>query len=481
MTKQPTVVVHPPDIRGLRAVTVDGSPAGSAWSLRDLRTQLCRAGLPGDMDLADRSRVIWREGGSDMWPDRAWRRRTVIAVMTAGLLASMVLLVDVGRVDAFGGLTFAGRITGFVFMFAGAVQGVAAAAAFDYWGKRKLRYSGALVLVGVLIAVATESVFLFMWAQEREYTPYLRAFVPISLWALWALWVLWRQRPWEGIPHPKGFTVGLSATALLASANFAYSAIYQPAATNLTFDIKFTYGKASLDPRNPIIYLPVEMHIKNTGTVPAYVMMAGFRVAGRTSEYDKEKGVLEQGEWRTDAELNIDTEMHVKTTRYRTLLMGPFITPGLRINPGDTRGQRTMVQIPKDANYDAIASAVGVILLRADRGRVDSTFTEPIYSWKEGTDRFFDCPAGGCKDYVMHHGRLRFNNNLINVTRRPRHVSAFKELSERGPSSSVVISSFNSDGKLSKEEESVERAGISSLITGANVIPFATLLAPGTP
>lgn len=57
------VVVQAPDPRGLRAVTVDGVPAGSAWSRRDLRRQLRRAGLPPGMDLEDRASVTRRVGG----------------------------------------------------------------------------------------------------------------------------------------------------------------------------------------------------------------------------------------------------------------------------------------------------------------------------------------------------------------------------------------------------------------------------------
>lgn len=475
------MVVHPPDSRGLRAVTVNGEPAGSAWSVRDLRKQLHRAGLPKDMDLADRTTVTWREGGRDTWPDRLWRRRGIIALMAAGLLSSMILLVDVGRVDALGALTFAGRITGFLFVFAGAAQGLAAAAVFDYWGKRTLAYSGALVLVGVLIALATEGVFLFLWFQQREYTRYVPAFFAISLWTLWALWAVRSQQPWKGIPHPKRFTAGLTATAILAIANFAYSTVYQPAAANLTFSIDATFGKPVPDLVRPVIHLPVEMTIRNTGTVPAYVLAAGYRVSGRTSEFEKDRAKFDQKEWRKAAEWSIDTELHVDPIGYQSLNVGPILTPGLMLYPGDTRGSRAVVQIPKDANYDLIVTGVGISLLRADRAKIGAEFAVPAFSWNQQDPRFYECNPSPCPDYVMHHGRLRYSNNLLNVTRRPRYISSVRMLGENGAESDMFVSSYNAEGKFSRKQESLDRFGITGVLSGGAMTPFAALLPARTP
>ncbi|SED64391.1 hypothetical protein SAMN05216489_03999 [Streptomyces sp. 3213] len=473
--RKPSVVVHAPDSRGLRTVTVNGAPVGSAWSLGDLRKQLRRAGLP-DTRLDDCDSITWRDGGSDTWPDRPWRRRVVIALMVVGLFASMVLLIDVGRVDALGALTFAGRVTGFLLVFAGAAQGLAAAAAFEYWGKRTLTYSGALVLVGVLIALATEGIFLILWLQEREYTPYVPAFFMISIWALWALWVLWRQQPWKEIPHPKGFTVGVAATAALATANFAYSVVYQPSAAILTFSIDVTFGKPVPDSVRPVIHLPVEVNIKNTGTVPAYVIAAGYRVAGRISKFEKDRKQFDQKEWRKAAEWNIDTELHVEPTGYQSLNVGGSITPGLRLNPGDRSGSKAVVQIPKDAKYDLIAATAGILLLRADRAKIDSEFSVPIYSWAEKKNRFFECSSNTCPDYVMHHGRLHYSNNLINVTRRPRYISSVRVLSETGGESEIAVNPYNTKGNLLSNKESLDRFGVSGEIVGATAIPFAALL-----
>ncbi|MFC4503247.1 MULTISPECIES: hypothetical protein [Streptomyces] len=133
-----------------------GEVVGSAWSLGELRRMLSRLGCPEDMDLEDTALVCWRGGDSGTWPDRGWRRRATIVLMAAGLLASTLLNVVIGWPDASGALTFAQRMTGVLFVLSGLVQGVAAVTVFDYWGRRQFGISGAVVLLGVIIALATD-------------------------------------------------------------------------------------------------------------------------------------------------------------------------------------------------------------------------------------------------------------------------------------------------------------------------------------
>ncbi|MFG3343532.1 hypothetical protein ACGF1Z_00525 [Streptomyces sp. NPDC048018] len=136
MERRTKVTVRPPDSRGLREVRIGPETLDSAWSLRELRSILRRNGYPRNLDLDDRAAVVWCGGGSEVWPDRAWRRRLLIGFMSFGLVACMALLVVIGVPDAFDAITFAGRMTGFLFILGGLVQGAAAVATFDYWGKR---------------------------------------------------------------------------------------------------------------------------------------------------------------------------------------------------------------------------------------------------------------------------------------------------------------------------------------------------------
>lgn len=368
------VVVQAPDQRGLRAVTVDGGPAGSAWSRRDLRRQLCRAGLPPGMDLEDRASVTWRGADGTVWPDRTGRRRATIALLTAGLLVSALLLADIGMVDALGALTFSGRLTGMLLVLSGALQVVAAAAVCDFWGKRTLRYSGALVLVGVLIAVATQALLLAVWFQEREWTPYLPVFLALSLWAVWAAWTVWRARTWKGIPYPRSFTAGVAATALLASANFAYSALYQPHAALFHFKVQATFGTPKRDPNRPVVYLPVKLHVANDGAVPAYILNSGYQVYGRESVFDGKKTAVEQKKWRADTEGRADLELHVQPTGYQVINSGLVVPVDSWAAPGADYTTERVVQIPTGAPYDLVMATVTVIFMRgtAERSTTNS-------------------------------------------------------------------------------------------------------------
>ncbi|WP_405980233.1 hypothetical protein [Streptomyces sp. NBC_00158] len=471
------VVVQAPDARGLRAVTVDGEPAGSAWSPADLRRRLRRAGLPPGTDLADRSRVAWRGADGATWPDRAWRRRAVMAVLAAGLLVSALLLARVGMVDALGALTFSARLAGMLFVLAGAVQVVAAAAVFDFWGKRTVPYSGAAVLAGVLVTVGTEALLLAVWFQEREWTPYLPVFLALSAWALWASWTVWRERAWKGIPHPKSFTAGVVATAVLASANFAYSAVYQPSAALFHFKVEAKFGTPRKDPGRPVVYLPVKLRVTNDGAVPAYIVNSLYRVWARESVFDAAGTGLGRDKWRADMETGLDTETFVRPAGYAFIHTGPVVPgEGAWIAPGTDFTTDRVVQIPTDKKYDVVLADMAVIFMRGDRGEIDPGYYLPVFSWKEKPGRYFDCPAP-CPDYVMHHGRVRHNNNIVNVTRRPRYLTSTRWINGTDSGFSVQIAPLDSAGRLSKDVENGDRYGVTQYNSGRTAVPYAELLA----
>ncbi|MFD3468151.1 hypothetical protein ACFWWM_17625 [Streptomyces sp. NPDC058682] len=140
----PQVIVHAPDHRGLHEASVAGRSAGRAWSPRDLRRVLRRAGVPADIDLGHPGQVRWR-ADPDLWPDRPWRRRAQACLMMIGLLVSGAVLFRMGLTDTLGALTFGGRVMGVVFLLAALVEAVAAAAVLDHWGKRVTRYAGQCV------------------------------------------------------------------------------------------------------------------------------------------------------------------------------------------------------------------------------------------------------------------------------------------------------------------------------------------------
>ncbi|MFF9868023.1 hypothetical protein ACF1G0_21810 [Streptomyces sp. NPDC013953] len=482
METKPKVVVQPPDGRGLRRISIGGTTVGSAWTLRGLLKILRGLGYPKDMDVHDRASICWRGGGSETWPDRTWLRRSAGAFLIAGLLGSMILLALIGIPDAFGALTFAQRMAGFVFILSGVVEGVAALAVLDFWGKRQLRYTGAMILVAVLIALGTNSMLLFMWLQEMEYTLYLLAYPPLWLWSIWALWLLLREKAWRGMPHPKKFAAGVAATTLLATVNLAYSAVYQPGSAPAFFKLTARFGTPIADSVRPIIYIPLTLYAKNVGKIPAYIVNDVYMVQGHSAKFsDKKEGGLR--ELRKAMEDGVDAELHTGVPDTQTISAGRFYGPGSWLEPGEEYSKQKVIQLPKNAEYDWIEARLDMDIMRRDRGRIDDEFNVPHHSWEKEEGLFY-CPPEECLEFMVHRGRLSHNNNILNVTRRPVYLSSEWGLTPEGPTWYTYLSSspdfIAEDEAALKDAEDetsreMERYGVLNTYTSA-VVPFSALL-----
>jgi hypothetical protein len=433
MNIRPWVVVETPDDRGLRRVTVGGKVVGSVWSLRELRKLLERLGHP-DVDVDDPASVCWHGEGSGIWPDRPVRRRTTMAVMTAGLLASGMLSALIGWPDASGALTFAQRIIGAGLVLAGVVQVAGAVLALDHWGRREYRASGAIVLLGVFIALATDSLLFLLWLEEKEVTPYLFAFMPLGCWAVWAFTVLIREKAWKGLPHPGRFVAGFYATALLSAVSLAYSTLYQPAKAPLRFSLNAEFGRARQDRSLPYIHIPLKLSVKNTGDVSVYVIVNDVSVYGRNATYSgnvsKDSFVRAwEGSFGDDEQGEEEAERHADGFTFKTLSSTRLYEPGEVLEAGQEDTFVHVFQIPREVSYDLINVDVQFTYMRKDRGRIDvEQYQKPYQSWRHPRfacrAAFVDvrrCPG----DPLTYHGRVRHNNNLVNVTRAPLYVTAF--------------------------------------------------------
>ncbi|WP_280886003.1 hypothetical protein [Streptomyces sp. LBL] len=460
---------------------MNGETVGRAWSAGELRKIVGRLGYPEDLDLEDSALFCWRGGDSGTWPDHAGRRRAVTVVLVAGLLASMALSAVVGWPDASGALTFAQRISGVLFVLSGAVQGVAAVAALDYGGRRQFRVSGAIVLLGVLIALATDSLLLFMWLEEMEFTPYVLVFMPLWCWSLWALCLLVRNTSWKGVPQPKRFAASVVATALLTGVSLAYSTMYQPTAAPMHLTMKAEFGKPRLDRSLGFLQVPLTLYMKNTGGIPVYIVNDVYTVRGRDADYNQNPplGSLMQ-EWKESAgqrgEDSGEAELHVGQLLYTTISSGRFYGPGNRLETGQEYTSKHVVQLPKDATYDVVSLDLTVSYMRKDRGKLDvEEFKTPHYSWDADDRQYYCPPENGCIPQVFYHGRVRHNNNLVNLTRRPRYVTAVW-IPGRSPTS--IISSYNFKGETHLEQEAQresERYGAAEAHVNSEV-PLAELL-----
>ncbi|MFC5217053.1 hypothetical protein [Streptomyces coerulescens] len=479
MSIRPWVVVEAPDSRGLRRVTRGSETVGSAWSSGDLRRILRHLDFPDDIDLDDPAFISWRGGDSDTWPDRPWRRRATLALMTAGLLASLVLSALVGWPDAAGALTFAQRMTGVLFVLSGLVQGLAAAAALDYWGSRRFRGSGAVVLLGVLIALATDSLLLFMWLEEMEPTPYLLMFLPLWCWSVWALVVLVRDDCWQGVPRPKRFAAGVVVTALLTGVSLAYSTMYQPAAAPMHLSLKAKFGTARSDRGAPFVHVPLSLHMKNTGGIPVYITNDIYTVRGKGATYSEIHGNQDMlREWRRSAGRGNalgDVERYADRLTRTVISSSHVYGPGKWLEVGQEYTVERVFQIPRDAPFGTVAVTMQVSYMRKDRGKLDvDQFKNPHYTWRTNEEGYY-CPWQSCGQQLVYGGRVRHNNNLINVTRKPRFVWATWSPGRQPYASVSSLAHWNKTVSEQEVKRELDRYGAASIRAEAEV-PVAELL-----
>ncbi|UUU37467.1 hypothetical protein [Streptomyces sp. NBC_00162] len=329
MSHQKRAVVDPPDSRGLREVRVDGVTVGRAWSLRELRRLLNRSGFPERTEPAVNPAVSWHGGGPDIWPDRPLGRRATLVLLVAGLLGSAALLVDIGLPDVFEALTFAGRIMGWMFIVGGFLLAVAAAAAFDHWSKRVFKYSGAVALAGVIVALVVCSLLLALWLQEKEYFPYCLSYLSLWVWSLWATWRVCREKPWQGIRHPRRFALGVTASALVAAMNLAYSGIYQPATVLERRHYEVAFGTPYASPDKRILYVPITVTLENTGTVPFWMLASVVTVLGVSSKSRPNEESIQ--DWR---EGRGESQLYAGSPTAKLVYWGSLSDPGGWFNPG---------------------------------------------------------------------------------------------------------------------------------------------------
>ncbi|MEV5909728.1 hypothetical protein AB0M00_12550 [Streptomyces chartreusis] len=404
--------------------------------------------------------------------------------MTVGLLASMVLSAMVGWPDAAGALTFAQRMTGVLFVLTGLVQGVAAAMALDYWGRRQFRMSGAIVLLGVLIALATDSLLLFMWLEEMEYTPYLLMFLPLWCWSVWALVVLVREDCWKGVPRPKRFAAGVVVTALLTGVSLAYSTMYQPTAAPMHLSLQAKFGAARADRQAPFLHVPLSLRMKNTGGIPVYITNDIYTVRGRSAKYSEVPGSAEMlREWRDTAgqgQALGDAERYAGGLKRTVISSSHVYGPGKWLEVGQEYAVERVFQIPRRAPFGTVAVNMQVFYMRKDRGKLDvDAFKTPHYTWRESEAEYY-CPWERCGQQLVYSGSVRHNNNLVNVTRKPRFVWA---VWEPGRLPYVSVSSLSRwDRKASETEvrRELDRYGAASVRAEAEV-PVAELLGSAEP
>ncbi|MFE9632154.1 hypothetical protein [Streptomyces sp. NPDC006463] len=392
MANTPVISVGAPDELGLRKVIIDGKYAGRVWSPRELQRLLTRAGVAFGHDIQ------WIGGDSTVWPDRPRPRRTVGTVMAVGLLTTSFVLAKIGIADTLDALTYGGRIAGVTFLALALIEVIAALATLDYWRKRQMKYSGALVLFGALVALGISSVLLIVQISGHVYNIYLLLWVPLTLWSSWALWILTRSRAWEGIRNPRRIAIGALVPALLAVTNLTYSQFYVPYVTSPLVQSGAEFRAPSLDKDRKTMYLPVHLYVKNSGQVPVYVLGSIFWIRGLPKSDDKYT--------------QIDSDEFVKP-------------PGRALNPGEEFAQDAVIEIhnPGTANYEAVSAQTELYVIRKDRMIMSADYE---HSWKNAKTyipKGEDVPKGPPGAEFRYQSGISNSNELLNVTRGKQCVT----------------------------------------------------------
>ncbi|MFE7275402.1 hypothetical protein [Streptomyces sp. NPDC057623] len=349
-------------------------------------------------------------------------------LMALGLITSSAVFFWVGLADSFQALTFGGRIMGVAFLCAALLEVIAAAAVFDYWGKRAVRYSGEGALLGVITMTAASMVlFVLQWRGGDQGLRLWRWSV-LMAWGFWALWELSRQRVWQGVPYPKTFALGVALSAIIGAASMAYSAMYVPYATPVKVPFSVSFGKPTLNSESTILNVPTRVRFRNEGSVSIYVVGTLWRAKVWPSEFkdkgggiEKWKGELKEGYWIYGNE--------VFNRPSRLLGAGQVVSPGSRLDPGDDFSSDPVIQVPSSSSGRVELFAT-VSYIRADRCKLANSYANSAeYSWNvdsESQEHIKDAPdwlAEPGDEYFRYESRIYRSSKIMDLTSERDYAS----------------------------------------------------------
>ncbi|MFJ6052837.1 hypothetical protein [Streptomyces sp. NPDC092307] len=403
METKPVVVVEPPDDNGLRKVVIDGKPAGKVWSRHELQKVLDRAHMAADADIE------WHGGDRTVWPAHSWGRRITGTVMAVGFLATAAMCTWIGMNDALDALTFAGRVTGFLFLFMAVVELIAVAAGFDYWRSHKKAYSGPALLFGALVELFVGSVLLLMYVANRDRPSValcLLLWIGMVICAAWSLWVLCRRRVWKVLRYPGRIAVGAIVSTLLVITNLAYTQVYLPSMSRPLVQGSSEIGMPSLNREGTKMYLRVRLHLKNSGQVPVHILGSIYWIQLKLVSDPKD--------------------------RYKLLKPGELVKPpGRELSPQEEISEDVVVEIddPGKSAYEAVTAQVEAYAFRQDRMTIDAAYKDSG-EWRgklkrEGKDDDPPGPPPVNKEYFRYQSAISQSSELLNLTRGKERVTVW--------------------------------------------------------
>ncbi|MFD4869724.1 hypothetical protein [Streptomyces sp. NPDC058412] len=448
------VTVGAPDDLGLRKVLIDGRSVGRVWSKEQLERLLSREGAAGHP-----IRFLGEDG--TYWPDRAWLRRATGLCVVFGLLVTACLLFRIGMADSGDALTYGGRIAGFTVLVVAVAEVAAAAAAVDFWELRRWRFSGVVVLAGVVITLLCSISVVLLQVGER-FTDYTVIAIGLLVWSLVALAELAKCRAWNGLTIPRKIAIGVIISTLLAVANLAYAQIYVPYVTTPLILSGAEFGEASQVEYGAPMYVTAHLYVKNAGQVPVYVLGSSYWIHGGPASGPPE----------------------VRTADYKLIYDGEFVTPvGHVLNPGEEVAQDVVVEIkdPEKRGYEAIKAQTEVYVIRKDRMTLATDFKHSNLErdkWRFGVMCEPGDPGGAKSRYWTN---ISNSSEMLNVTRGQQRITVWRVDSGNWPRVDVHVSppgeriSFVPNLPLENQEAS-ERYGLSQVRGATAQTPYRELL-----
>ncbi|WP_406084993.1 hypothetical protein [Streptomyces virginiae] len=415
--------------------------------------------------------------------------------MAAGLLLTALVLGTIGEKDVSEALTFGGRLAGATFVFATAVELIAVIAAFDYLGKRHWIYSGAAVLIGVLIALSFNALLLYVQINAGEYTRYAWIWPTVLLWSFWALWNLNPRQVWRQSPHPRSVATGAVVAALISVGNLAYTRAYAPYAAAVSIDIVVKFGKPQLNAERRVLHLPMHVAAKNSGQVPVYILGTLYEVYGRSTNFtEKARSVTE---WKGDILAGRDAERYAEIRGRELISYGAIAKNdrGSSLEPGDVLSEDKILTIPANSQFDAIEGSGEVIVMREDRAKLYGDYLSGgTVSWDDKLSHAEDAPAWVAieagDEYLRYHGRLSCSSEILNVTRRPRYATFWwvthKPRDGKSEEDTYLVATISFRGEEGRQpstadpDEIFETYGVFHISNGQTREPFAALVKPPT-
>ncbi|MFE2329030.1 hypothetical protein ACFXD5_34875 [Streptomyces sp. NPDC059385] len=455
----PEITVGAPDELGLRNVQIGGKTLGRAWSERELRRILDRAGVePGHA-------IHWFGGGPTVWPDGGgWRRRTIGGLMFVGFLATTYPLFRIGVSDSADALTYGGRIAGFTVLVASMVELAAAGACVDYYAKRRWPYSGVLVFAGVVIALLSGVGLLLLQIGER-FTGYSLIGISLTVGSSMALVELVKARAWKGLRNPRRIAIGAVVSTLLAVTNLAYSQIYVPYVKSPLVESGAEFREANQEKTGRPLYVTVHMYVKNAGEVPVYVLDSKYWIHGVPASSRPDGGVAKE-------ELIYD---------------GDFVVPvGRVLNPGEEVAQDTVVEVdaPESKKYEAIRAQTEVYVIRKDRMKLPPEYASSAAQGNhlKRLAKVENIPENAT--YVLQSD-ISNSSEILNVARGRQRITILRISSGQWPRVVVEISpphdriDFDPTHPIATalaNERSRNRYGLSSVRGSTAETPYQELL-----